>query len=154
MRNVPRSDIEIQLSKVLYYLAKLKQIDERIAEATVRTMRVTASYNFENGQNRTFSKDKMAGQIGDIDKLERQRNAIVKLYFKAILEVESLIAKLEPLEKFLHISVLRQKYLGGLRWNEIADVLELSERRVFQLHKEAIKILEALEKENPTDEKN
>ena len=129
--------IKNKLNKVSYYKREIQRFDDLMAALISKATRVTPAYSLAPTGGNQFS-DKMADFASELEELEVKRAETTKLYLKEILSVISLIDKLES---DVHITVLRQRYLGGYRWSDIAIGLSYTERRVHQLHHEAIVML-------------
>lgn len=70
-------------------------------------------------------------------------NEIIKLQ-EEIISLKNKIA--EAIEKINKVrppqckTILMYRYIKGMRWSEIADLMGFTERQIYNLHKEAIKI--------------
>lgn len=128
--------IKNKLNKVSYYKREMQRFDDLMAALISNATRVTPAYSLAPAGG--SQRDKMADFASELEELETKRAETTKLYLKEILNVISLIDKLES---DVHVTVLRQRYLGGYRWSDIAIGLSYTERRVHQLHHEAIVML-------------
>ena len=70
-------------------------------------------------------------------------NEIIKLQEEIINlknKVAEAVEKINKVRTPQHKRVLLYRYINGKRWSEIADLMGFTERQIYNLHKEAIKI--------------
>ena len=70
-------------------------------------------------------------------------NEIIKLQ-EEIMELKNKVTKaverINKLRNPQHKTVLLYRYIYGKGWREISDLMRVSERRIFYLHREALKV--------------
>ena len=89
----------------------------------------------------TSPDDPMVRVMAEVDEYERKiRQHLSKLVDRQNVD----FANVGALEKSDHRLVLTLYYLTGerLTWHQVADKMNLSEQRIYQLHNEAIEELE------------
>lgn len=80
--------------------------------------------------------DKMADYIVKVEDYTKKLQEAYDRVFRAMVRLESIISLVDD-------SILRQlltyRYLKGAKWEDIADVMGYSERRMFQLRIDALR---------------
>ena len=80
--------------------------------------------------------------MGDIDEAQRKLTELETRRMREQIEIREMCDKCEDLiEQEKYVIVKRYMYL--YKWDYIADILDLSDRRIFQLHGSALEKLEA-----------
>ncbi len=89
----------------------------------------------------TSPDDQMARVMAEVDEYERQ----IREHLQKLIERQNIaFAHIGALERSDFRQVLTLYYLTGerLTWHQVADKMDLSEQRIYQLHNEAIEELE------------
>lgn len=128
------NEIKCRLGQVWCAKREMQKYTDLIESAISNVTKITPSYSLAPGGSNANS-DKMANYAADIEELYTRRDEAIKNYLAAIKDVDDLI---NMLDNKLFIAILRRRYIGGERWESIADELCYTVRRVTQLHFEAI----------------
>lgn len=95
---------------------------------------ITPKYSNE-GSVSSYTADKTARSAVKIaDKMEEYEDKI-KTYLKSINAVNSAIDKIQDADEKL---ILRKRYLNFEKWEQIAQDMNYSTQRIFQIHKKAM----------------
>lgn len=89
----------------------------------------------------TSPDDPMVRVMAEVDEYERK----IRQHLSKLVDRQNVaFANVGALEKSDHRLVLTLYYLTGerLTWHQVADKMNLSEQRIYQLHNEAIEELE------------
>lgn len=89
----------------------------------------------------TSPDDQMARVMAEVDEYERK----IREHLSKLVDRQNVaFAYVSALEKSDYRQVLTLYYLTGerLTWHQVADKMDLSEQRIYQLHNEAIEELE------------
>ena len=89
----------------------------------------------------TSPDDPMVRVMAEVDEYERK----IRQHLSKLVDRQNVaFANIGALEKSDHRLVLTLYYLTGerLTWHQVADKMNLSEQRIYQLHNEAIEELE------------
>ena len=90
----------------------------------------------------TSPQDRMAEMMGNIDEAQRKLQDLDKRRRReqeTIRELCMHCTDLDDQERY----VILKRYLYRHKWQEIADWMELTDRRIFQIHSAALDKLEA-----------
>lgn len=128
------NEIKNRLGQVWCAKREMQKYTDLIESAISNVTKITPSYSLAPGGSNSNS-NKMADYAADIEELYTRRDEAIKNYLAAIKDVDDLI---NMLDNKLYIAILRRRYIGGERWESIADELCYTVRRVTQLHFEAI----------------
>lgn len=122
------------LSSVWHSKREKERYDELIEKAISNAIKVTPSYSLAPGGGNPL-EDKMAAFASEVDALTAKRDEMAKQYLREFMFVSDII---DRLDSPIHVAILRRRYLGDYKFEEIANELYLTDRRIFQLHHEAI----------------
>lgn len=89
----------------------------------------------------TSPDDQMARVMAEVDEYERR----IREHLSKLVDRQNVaFSYVSALEKSDYRQVLTLYYLTGerLTWHQVADKMDLSEQRIYQLHNEAIEELE------------
>lgn len=124
------------------YLKQVYRLDCRIKREyrNLEKIQSIARYNppaLENAGSPDFN-DKLSQNVGSILELQAKIENLKKIYIERFFEVEAAIKSLndDSLEEILEL-----RYLNFLKWDEIADTMHYSTRRILQLHGKALQML-------------
>lgn len=103
---------------------------------------IPGAIRYDKDKVQTSPTDRMADVMGDIDEAQRKLTELEARRMREQIEISEMCDKCEDLidqEKY----VIVKRYMHMYNWNDIADILDLSDRRIFQLHGSALEKLEA-----------
>lgn len=91
----------------------------------------------QNEINTYGNDEKYASALNDL------KQKIIYYRYQKIKNCVNLYDKIEELENEQEKRLLKYRYLRGWRWEDIADKMGYSIRQVFNIHKKALKMIEA-----------
>ena len=127
------------------YLNQIRDLDilidrKQAALDRLRTLSMSISVSVNDNPIQTSgSKDKMGDTVSRIIDVQDEINADIDKLVGMRIEASNLI---DQLNKTKEISVLYMRYLEKRSWDEIADELSYSLRRIFEIHGDALHNLE------------
>ena len=110
--------------------AKRAQVDKLRALVTKVTPAIYETKTADGVNIRT-----MEDLINKIHELEKEINATIDEYVDKKTEIMGVIEKVEAATKR---ALLEWYYLAGLTWREVAEKMQYTEDRIYQLHREAL----------------
>lgn len=127
-----------QLQSYRHLLVEQKQIKAKIIELEAVLMSPKAQNLDGMPKGGSGGNDRMADVIAKhLELLDKYRDLLFRSKAEQI-RIEEAIEGLKPIEKTL----LRYRYLDGLKWEKICVLLNYSWRQTHRLHADALKSLE------------
>lgn len=113
------------------------QIDNKIAEVErLRSMLVNITSSIKDDVvSGSFPQDKIGETIAKIVDMESEINAEIDGFYAAKKDVQKVLNNMTDASQ---IKVLHKRYFQRLPWAEIAESMNLTEQRIFQIHNEAL----------------
>ena len=102
---------------------------------------IPGAIRYDKDKVQTSPTDRMADVMSDIDEAQRKLTELETRRMREQIEIREMCDKCEDLieqEKY----VIVKRYMYMYKWDYIADILDLSDRRIFQLHGSALEKLE------------
>ena len=127
------------LQKIRSERLEVVQLQETVDELIYSLL--PSGIRYDTLKVQTSPDDQMARVMAEVDEYERKiREHLAKLVDRQNVA----FAYVSALEKSDYRQVLTLYYLTGerLTWHQVADKMDLSEQRIYQLHNEAIEELE------------
>ena len=108
---------------------------ERLQRYRARAESITPPYATVGGRGSELS-DKVGNGVAAMDELVRQSREQVSEYAELAVIVNEAIFLLldDPLQQ----NIMGLRYLDGMEWSMIAEKLNYSERRCYQIHRAAL----------------
>lgn len=124
------------------YLQQAYKMDRRIRiiEAKVEKLRASLEYSPPSfiGAGSGSSADRMPDMISLIVEYEQQAEKLREEYIARYREIDRAIAAVPD---DLLRELLERRYLLNQRWEQIAAEMHYSERRIYQLHGNALQMI-------------
>lgn len=114
---------------------KIKRIEAEIEE--IRSMKMYPSMNNDGMPHGTGQSD-LSGYAAELREKEDQ------LYYEGVEQVKTyndISYRIKQLEDENERDVLFYRYIKGYEWWEVAKAMDYSERRIYEIHGEALKKL-------------
>ena len=127
------------LQKIRSERLEVVQLQETVDELIYSLM--PSGIRYDTLKVQTSPDDQMARVMAEVDEYERQ----IREHLQKLIERQNIaFAHIGALERSDFRQVLTLYYLTGerLTWHQVADKMDLSEQRIYQLHNEAIEELE------------
>lgn len=121
------------LSQIYYARLKLQRLQERRNDIRNRMQGISSPSLGQRVQ--TSPEDKMAKIMAVLDGVDRK---IVGQIDKEQRLIETIQSQIDGIESPKHRELLSLRYAHCLKWEQIADRMGYTERRVFQVHSEAL----------------
>ena len=120
-----------------YQLAqRIGVLTAQIDDYNDRVLKITATMQ-EDPVAHTRNPHSMEDQIVNIVALEVQRNTLRAEYASAVKELRTVIDAIYP-DDDLHNLILKARHLRFEQWQQIADCVDRTVRRVMQMNDEAV----------------
>ena len=120
------------------YLKQIYRLDRRIEldRRKIEKLRAVLDYKPPSGGSGSGSSaDRIPDTLAKIIEYEEQAERLTKRYIEVYMEVETAIAAVsDPVLR----EVLERRYLLYQKWEEIADAMHYTPRRIYQLHGRAL----------------
>ncbi|MCM1220620.1 MAG: DUF1492 domain-containing protein [Lachnospiraceae bacterium] len=138
-----KTDNENKKKYLQGYRASVRRIGRIKAEIDeIRELKTSISSSASGGYRRSWKGD-LSGYAAKLDGMQRQleaeRQARIRLHDEITRAINSVPDSQEQ-------DVLFYRYISGLRWWEIAERMQCSERWVLKLHGDALEHLKIFEK--------
>lgn len=127
------------LQKIRSERLEVVQLQETVDELIYSLL--PSGIRYDTLKVQTSPDDQMARVMAEVDEYERQ----IREHLQKLIERQNIaFAHIGALERSDFRQVLTLYYLTGerLTWHQVADKMDLSEQRIYQLHNEAIEELE------------
>lgn len=127
------------LQKIRSERLEVVQLQETVDELIYSLL--PSGIRYDTLKVQTSPDDQMARVMAEVDEYERQ----IREHLQKLIERQNMaFAHIGALERSDFRQVLTLYYLTGerLTWHQVADKMDLSEQRIYQLHNEAIEELE------------
>lgn len=116
------------------HVRRIHRINEEIAE--LREMKMQPSMKPNDGMpHGSGGQGDLSGYAGDLDgmirDLQHERYLRIKTYQQIAQQIKRLRSENEK-------DVLFYRYIKGLEWYEIAEMMRFSERQIFRIHGKAL----------------
>ena len=116
------------------HIRRIHRINAEIAE--LRAMKMYPSMKPDDGMpHGSGGQDDLSGYAGDIDEmireLQHERYLRIKTYQQIVRQIKRMRSENEK-------DVLFYRYIKGLEWYEIAEILKYSERWIHKIHGKAL----------------
>ena len=116
------------------HIRRIHRINAEIAE--LRAMKMYPSMKPDDGMpHGSGGQDDLSVYAGDIDEmireLQHERYLRIKTYQKIVRQIKRLKSRNEN-------DILFYRYIKGLEWYEVAEVMGYSERQIFRIHGNAL----------------
>lgn len=122
------------------YLRQVYKLDRRIRITIGKAEKLRAMLEYSppsaEGTGGGSTADRMPDMISKIMEYERKADELRAKYIDIFLEVEKVILTVKDSSER---EVLERRYLLFQKWDQIADEMSYTERRVYQLHGNALK---------------
>lgn len=115
--------IEREIDRLLEEKAKWEALAEKVTPTPSKA------------PGRAGSGDRLGEAVAKIVDLEQDIDEQVDRLVDLRREIERAVSRIQDSKER---EVLLRRYIQGQRWEEIADVLEMEVRRIYQLHKQAL----------------
>lgn len=126
------------LQKIRSERLEVVQLQETVDELIYSLL--PSGIRYDTLKVQTSPDDQMARVMAEVDEYERQ----IREHLQKLIERQNIaFAHIGALERSDFRQVLTLYYLTGerLTWHQVADKMDLSEQRIYQLHNEAIEEL-------------
>ena len=124
------------LQQILWIKKNIANLEERIFEletyATKCTTQITDDH-FATQQQ----PGKLGGIVAKIVDMQNEINKKLEQKYEIIKQVEAAIKKLPEREAYL----IRQRYIKGVSWEQIAVDMDYSWRQIHNIHSRALKMI-------------
>ncbi|MBE6003749.1 MAG: hypothetical protein E7232_06635 [Lachnospiraceae bacterium] len=129
------------LSQIYLLDAEIKQNKKRIAELDSDIGRLKAiDYSGDKVQS-SGDKDTLTDGVSKLLDLQRKvAKEMIELQFKK----QKITSEIRQLPKADHVTLLTMRYVNCERWERIATDMNLTMRRVLQIHGNALSIFEKI----------
>ena len=127
------------LQKIRSERLEVVQLQETVDELIYSLL--PSGIRYDTLKVQTSPDDQMARVMAEVDEYERQ----IREHLQKLIERQNTaFTHIGALERSDFRQVLTLYYLTGerLTWHQVADKMDLSEQRIYQLHNEAIEELE------------
>ena len=111
----------------------ISRIESKIEE--IRSMKISPSAKPNDGMPHGHHKNDLSNYAAHIDELERDLMEQKELLIKCFFTLEKQIGLLEDEREK---SVLHFRYIKGLSWYEIAEMMNYTERWIHEIHSKAL----------------
>lgn len=122
------------------YLRQVYKLDRRIRITIGKAEKLREMLEYSppsaEGSGGGSTADRMPDMISKIMEYEQKATELKAKYIDIFLEVEKAIMTVKDSSER---EVLERRYLLFEKWEQIADAMNYTERRVFQLHGKALK---------------
>ena len=122
------------------YLRQVYKLDRRIRITIGKAEKLREMLEYSppsaEGSGGGSTADRMPDMISKIMEYERKADELRAKYIDIFLEVEKAILTVKDSSER---EVLERRYLLFQKWEQIADEMSYTERRVYQLHGKALK---------------
>ena len=124
-----------------YQLAKrdVTRLEEQLAE--LRVGKMSPGCEIGDGLPHAHNATDLSGYAAKVDALERE---IVAARYRRICAFERVRDYIKTLENEKEQKVLFYRYLGLMKWEKIADKMQMSYRQILRIHGKALRNLHVI----------
>jgi DNA-directed RNA polymerase specialized sigma24 family protein len=121
------------------YLSQLKKIDRRIEIDLRKAEKLRAVLDYSPASGGTggsgCSANKIPDTLAKVMEFERKAHELKDRYIELYIEIEKAIAAVaDPVQR----EVLERRYMLYQKWEDIAEQMHFTERRIYQIHGRAL----------------
>lgn len=114
-------------------IRRLKRLQSELTE--VKGMKLGVSVNCDGMPHGNSGTGDLSGYAADLDRIERKIQSERCHRIKSYKAIKSCI---DGLEDDRESDVLFYRYIKGLEWYQVAEVMEISERQIYRIHGKAL----------------
>lgn len=127
-------NIKKRLQEHYYKNKELIQLQMQIQHLRYKSQSIRSSSDINDVPCGSGNTDKIGSIVATICDLEDMYLAKLDEVFTEQVEIEGIIAVLEPVERLL----IRARYIECLQWDKVADIIGYTERHTHRIHSAAL----------------